>query len=111
MLITTARLKPGDRCRTRMVSERWPPMWAPNLEFLPLRVSEPITRMFSEWSYPGGLRPRPVTFTWWILPNTSRYTAYALSVPATSTTATTAPAQASTRDARRPRGERPPAVC
>ncbi len=64
MLKTTARLRPGDRCKISTVSERWPVMRAPNLEFLPTRVSEPITRMFSAWLYAGGRLPRPVTRIW-----------------------------------------------
>src|SRR5579863_4705562 len=63
MLITTARFSPGDRCSTRMVSDRCPLMCAPNLSFLPFLESDPITRMFSELLYLGGRLPRSLTDT------------------------------------------------
>lgn len=50
MLTTVARVRPASRCTTIAVSERAPELSPPpsSLSALPLRESEPSTRMLSE---------------------------------------------------------------
>ena len=75
-LITTAPLRPGETCSRMIVSERWPPSTSdrPNCLFAPLRVSEPISRIFSALVYFGGRLPSPVILIWWMLLTSSLYT-------------------------------------
>ena len=77
-LMTSARAWPGAMCSSMEVSDREPRTSAPNLWPVPARESEPMTRMFRP-AVNGGRLPSmaAVTFSWWMLPRTPRYLAYA----------------------------------